>query len=184
MKIVAIINILILTLLSSCCKFTPSQEEIIGTWNADDGAELIFRKDGTCSVKGINTQYVPINSNLDAERNIIDDSQRRGYATTIYIWDDDTIRNREYGSDTLVIHMNSKIANYRNTFNGYWKIGKFDMIEINTSPDFNFLNKTDSCFATELYYLYEFQILPIGLILYRSIGYIDDWNLYKFYKID
>ncbi len=183
MKVVKTIHIFILILLSSCCKFTPSSEEIIGTWKADDGAELIFRKNGTCSVKDINTQYVPINSNFDAERNIIDDSQRKGYSATIYIWEDDTIRNREYGLDTLVIPMNSKIADYKNTFNGYWRMGKFDNIEIYTSPDFNLSNKTDSCFATELNYLYEFQILPLNLVIYQIID-IEDWKLYKFHKID
>ena len=85
--------------------------------------------------------------------------------------------------DTLVIPMNSKIADYKNTFNGYWRMGKFDNIEIYTSPDFNLSNKTDSCFATELNYLYEFQILSLNLVIYQIID-IEDWKLYKFHKID
>ncbi len=46
------------TTLASCDMFPPKEKDIIGVWQAEDGAQIIYREDGTCSLIHVKSQVL------------------------------------------------------------------------------------------------------------------------------
>lgn len=157
--------------MSGCGMLPPKEKDLIGIWQAEDGAQIIYREDGTCSLIHVKSQ-------------VLSEFNKKYYPnaskSSTLGWSGDVETIKAYPFDELAFD--------EWNYDGYWKIGNIIEafnIQMWNNPYFHCWWCGDSipCYCTEIKVHHPSLFSSKIDFLYYSIIDIDVDEWYKFYKV-